>query len=654
MDDSFDDDDDPLLMELVRQTQHPAKPPPPPQNQQQELFRADGEISILRAHLQLLQLLTADEIARLNKELDSARSSNDAQVTALRQLVEKLEDEKKFLGNEVRSLLATRKRKIDENPPAEPIRPAKQPPKPSRPVSAAKPVHVDDEWSQFSDHLWRYTINGSIRATLAFLEKIAFDQITPVTEFFVVEPQKPIMLALWLYLLQHKHLRLDELVHSFTELLIKFIFVCLDRQKLLFLPVPFLLSLVYATISFKTSAVDKNTVKLVVLLFLDMLDRFLHLLDWTFESDDPLFHQAAPYQRELLEKLSLVFLFDTIEYACVVATQYGDEFVQELWGETDFGVLHKLLPENTERFKLAAQINLVYNFVVMHSAAVTEAGLYGNAEATVRALIKVFLIDLAPKEDMMFYGLNRMLGNNRDLAKLAEIVPENPDLFGKPYATLAFPAQQQPIPEKEMPKMNLNHEYHLLSLRLRIVLLLEIGMLTSQTVFQVFCTQESIKSMVRIIGFEQNHVMHNPRAQHVFMRVRIIAGFIKMLFYVIDEIRNINSIIYPETLYEIFVVLMRVAFGADSLLFEAHSLLTKIRASGFTGEVFHRASELRAREVAHVTSDDPARVADAEADFANGLESPYDHETVETAREILSVCVNHDEADNLYANMHAA
>ena len=199
-----------------------------------------------------------------------------------------------------------------------------------------------------------------------------------------------------------------------------------------------------------------------------------------------------------------------------------------------------------------------------------------------------------------------------------------------------------------------NHEYHVLDLRLKVATLLESFIVTKSST-QIFELKEYIKSIVRTIEFEQVFIMRSPRSKTIYLRIQIIAVLVRILNYISSEVRGLNNLIYPETLYEIFVILLRIAFGSNSLSAEAHSLLLEIRSKHkYDKLVFNDDCERKAREINHITFSNlhTKSVADIESELANGLEFPYETDTIEVAREILDLCVTHEEADNLYFNMN--
>ncbi|GEQ71668.1 hypothetical protein JCM33374_g5354 [Metschnikowia sp. JCM 33374] len=700
-DSGFEDDDDDLLLQLVEATQ---KPPtsiipnePSHPNFQSQLFRAQGEISILRAQLESLQNARSEEISKLSAEAKAIQASAQEHVTALKQTVDKLEDEKKFLGNEIRSLSSVKRRKVNENgmsqavtvttdrdtggllksgngslqsPPHDNLRGSDQDdsiPK-AHLITQHSRIQLEDDWSQFCHHLWHYTINGSDRTSMEFLSKICTESTLDNTINITIPANIPFSVCIWNTLLNHKYLRLDMFVNQICKSILSVINELLrlheHKEPGVLVSVPFLISIVHASINFKSSAISESLVKELVGGFCKISQKFAFVLYLNDEEDEAFSgHNTVPHQQRLMENFILVSAFDVLESAAVICTQFGEGFSQELWnsGILDINLMQQILPENTERFVASVQINLVSNFVEILSASISEDQFCSSNVALnrsiVKSLLKVFIIDIRIKEDFMFYGLNRVLGNNTDFHKISQAVPSEPErFFNKSLISMPYPIKLNEQSAKEKFHVAFQHDCHLLTLRVRIVMLLESIVVSGK--MELLNSKENIKSIVRIIGYEQNHLLHQPRYELIHMRITIIGVFVRILFYIIEGQKNINTLIYPETLYEIFVVLMKIAFASDSLSFEAHELMSEIRARGITDiGIFNKSCEFRSREMAHfdLYDSNPKKYADLagiEGEFANGLEFPYESDTVEIAREILSVCVNHDEADNLYYNMN--
>lgn len=667
-DSDFDDDDDEAVLQLMRATQSAPKVASngaiPVVNGAllQDLFRAQGEIAILRAQLESMQRLKAEEAARLNAQLDGSRDSAKDQIDALKLSVDKLEDEKRFLRNEVMSLSATKRRKVSVSEVSAVKRSVV-----SEPISTEAPIQIKDDWLQLCHHLWHYTINGSDRTSMELLSRVCLRMGLEVGPNIRIEAESLLLDQIWAYFMTLTHLRLDGVVSAFCELVLALVCKLLEgfhgsRLDLL-LGVPFLLSLVYAALSFKPLAVSETLASHILVEMGQITQRFVFVLQLNDEEEETLMgHENVTYQQRLLENFTLVVCLDVIEYTMVLSTQFGMGSVRGVWQKRVFDpdLLQKVLPDNTERFVNTFQINVVFNVVEILFLSLSEDGFAtGDEDANrglVKSLIKAFLIDIDIKEDFLFYGLNRMVGNNTNFESFVDIIPHRlPAFLNSSFTSIPCPAKPKPRSEKEAFDILLKHDHHLLSLKIRIATLLESVIVSGMS--SIINLRENIKLIVRVMGFEQNLIMQQPRYQYVYMRIQIIAILVRMLYYIIDENKNINTLIYPETLYEILVVLMRIAFGSDSLSLEAHKLLAAVRARGALNiEVFNRHCELRSREIAHLNIYNPqtsssGELADVEGDFANGLEFPYDSETIEIAREILGVCLNHDEADNLYFNM---
>lgn len=675
-DSDFDDDDDEAVLQLMRATQHVEIPPQngsldPQSVTSPELFRAQGEIAILRAQLELLQKLKGDDATRLLGQLLAAKESAKDQIEALRVSVQKLEDEKRFLRNEVKSLSAVKRRKVEpasaevaEKSCSSEGAGAKLTPTIG---SMGATIQIQDDWLQLSHHLWHYTINGSDRTTMEILLRVCLRETVKVGTDLQFVADAPLLTQVWARFMDLRLLRLDKIVNEFCELVLALVRRLLDGYssgKLeMLLSVPFLLSLVHGAITFKPLAVTESLAVLLISAMCRIAQKFVFVLQLNDEEEEALLgHENVTYQQRLLENFTLITSMDVLELLTSVFTSFGAAAVRSLWQNQIIcpDLLLGIMPENSERFVSKFQINVVFNAVEVLFASVTENGFatgdIKKNKSFISTLIKTFLVDIEMKDDFLFYGLNRVSGNNADFSSVSAIVPsELPSFLNVTYTAVPCPVEPPKRSEKQQFQVLLSHDAHMLSLRIRVATLLESIVVCGMS--DLVNLQENVKLMVRVINFEQNLIMQQPRYPYVHMRIEIIAVLVRMFYYLIDEHKNVNTLIYPETLYEILVVLMRIAFGSDSLSADAHRVLAEVRSRGVVNmEVFNRACELRSRELAHINIFDRettgnGQLADVESDFANGLEFPYDSETIEIAREILAVCLSHDEADNLYYNM---
>lgn len=707
-DDDFNDDEDDVLLQdfllgktqipevsIILQTRNPF-PAKIPQTQQPntqvkktilddevqaKLFQADGEIATLRAQLQQLQRQKQEEVSALKESLNTFKESSENQLSILKNAVQTLEDEKKFLNNELISKTASKKRKTEplnkiatSNLANEekylPLRPLKevktgtndsvvatQNETQGKPIQ--KVIKLLSDSSLLIDQLWNHSIVGSKRTSFEYLNKICIDFDLKLNSGLKIVKRTSISSSIVEFLMMNKNNRLDKLIEIFTISTIQLVEKLLQEKYIL--AIPFILSLVDCSLSFRPAALTKSLIVQILKRVSKITESLLFLLNSNLDEDDLANYHDVPYQVMVLEKFIFVECLDLMERLVTLTTTFDIEFIKTVWQNRILpqNIITSCLPDNSERFKNTAQINVVFNIVELLVASVTEETFAYNDtnldEKLILSLLKVFLIDIPIREDFMFYGLNRILGNNCDFLKIDSVIPKDHDHLNNYLIVIP-----QPIPfDIETPyqfRIDMNHEYHLLILRIKIAELFLSLIITKQT-FDFLYNKEHFKSLIRVIGFEQNHIAQSPRSKHVYLRLQLISMLVKIIDYLTQDLRDASELIYSELMYEIFVVFLRIAFGADSLSIDAHKLLVKIRnrPGGKSLTVFNKWCETRARQLNHVSllNFNVETVANVESDFANGLEFPYESETVELARNILNRFVDHDEAENLYVNMNA-
>ncbi|KAL6449501.1 LCD1 DNA damage checkpoint protein LCD1 [Candida maltosa Xu316] len=700
-DTDFDDDDDQLLQDvLYGRTQVPnntvianqqQQPPQPPVQSitttqskptilddkvQARLFQADGEIATLRAQLLQLQNQKQQEITELKQTYDTLKQTSEEQMLNLKNTVQRLEDEKKFLNNELISTTAVKRRKVTTTdtpntttfveshstpPPPAPV-PAQAPPQPQQPPTPnqTEPTQLTTQYDYkpLIDQLWNNSIIGSSRTSFEYLSKICLDFDLELNSGLVILKQTSISSSIVEFLMINKNNRLDKLIEIFTLSLIQLVERLLKQKSIL--SIPFLLSLIHCSISFRPAALTKALITQLLKRVSKITEGLSFLLNSNLDEDDLANYHDVPYQIMVLEKFIFTSCLDLVERLVTLSTIFDEpQFVKKIWQNhiLSESLITSCLPENSERFKNTAQINAVFNIVEMLIASVSETTFGFNEtktdESIISSLLKIFLIEIPLRQDFMFYGLNRILGNNHDFIKVDSVIPVQHDYLNNYLVSIPQPIPYN-ITEPSQFEINMNHEYHLLTLRIKVAELLLSLIITKQTVDFLY-SKDHFKSLIRVIGFEQNYIARSPRSKHIYLRLQIIAILVKIVDYLTQDLREISELMYGELMYEIFVIFSRIAFGSDSLSIDAHKLLVKIRAGGLT-PVFNKWCESRARELNHIVPSNNhergSEIADIESDFANGLEFPYESETVELARDILNRFVDHDEAENLYFSMN--
>ncbi|RLV92580.1 DNA damage checkpoint protein [Spathaspora sp. JA1] len=640
---------------------------------QSKLYRADGEISILRIQLQQLQQQKQQDINKLNDSYNALKRNNEEQIIALKQAVVKLEDEKKFLNSElVIASSSDKKRKLvqfdtpPETVPSEPVKELVEPPKP-------RILKPSNDVAFFSDQIWNYCIPGSSRTSLTYLSKICTDFDIHLTNFKLLK-QTAISSSIMEFLITRKNLRLDQLIEQFVTVLLQLITEVLDKSKSKScVAVPFLISLIHCSISFRPVAVSIKLIEQIVTKLSSIAQELSYLVSegleeevMDYNGDFITYHHDVPNHVIILQKFIFICCMDTLEKAVILSSMYEPQTVRNIWKLFPRELFNLCLPENPERFKNTAQINLVYNMVEMLSGSITdeETFAFNNPEVNsiiISSLLKVCLIELPIREDFRVYGLNRIIGNNFDLAKIDSMIPLEHDCLNNYLIVIPQPISYELLePPSDSFELASNHQFHLLTLSVKVSELFHSLIVTQETVDFLY-NKEHFKSMIRIIGFEQDSIMKSPRSKYIYLRLQLVSNFVKIINYLTQQEqtgRDMTDLIYPETMHEVFVVLSRIAFGSDSTITsQAHDLLVRIRQKGnFNQVVFNQTCESRARELNHLTdltsASDGKLLADLQADFANGLEFPYDSDTIECAREILNRFVTDEEADNLYFNMN--
>ncbi|KAG7194726.1 lethal, checkpoint-defective, DNA damage sensitive protein [Scheffersomyces spartinae] len=675
-----------------------------------DIYRADGEIKILRAQLDEVRSKKDIEIARLREQVDSLKHDHSNLVAGLRGMVDKLEDEKKFLNNELKSLFLTSKRRkvvdtqgndnVYSSKPiggeslmivgsmASPASLSSSSPSSSAATtfsgamfSLKRHKKSNDQTWLFIDEITASSINGCQRTNLELLLKIYIESsFISEIDTFEVTPKSPLSSTIIKYLMNNKEIRLDVLVEDFCHNLMKLISHLIANHNHT-ASLPFLLSLVHTCIGFRPNAVSSELILWLTERLIATLVGQMNLLE---EGEDiQIGYFDIPDQQLMFKKLYIICAMDTMEKLTVLASSKNFS----IWHLIPTDLFRQCLPDNTNTFVGVAQINLVYNVVVMLQSSAgpdsfayqssstkndqsstepitTEAGV--SSKEVINSLLKTFLMDIGIKQEFAFYGLNRLLGNNCDLSYIEQAIPTTTNILGQSMVANPDPIRREKW--QVTPLMKLKHEEHLLNLRLLISNLLEYYVTVNPAMFMNGLNyEEVIKAIIRVMGYEQNNIMTCPRDRYIHLRLKIIASLIVILYHMVFHKRS-NDIIYPETMYEIFVVLTRISFSNESLMVKATEFLERVRKLLVTIPIFNQWCEQHARELNHIDVSSPIamkkstttlningdakKTASVESEYANGIEFPYETETVELARDVLNSFVDTVEADNLYYNMN--
>lgn len=601
----------------------------------EKLYRADGEVAILKSQLQQSKTQNYQELTRLTHEYDTTKTSMEEQIMSLKAKVQSLEDQRVFLENEVRASSKKRKPNVDTQVPT---------------VSTAKVIKIQNETSLLIDYIWKLTINGSSRTTMNYLSKICFDKPIIINNFRFTA-KSPISALILEYLILQKELRLDVLFENFLDLLIKLIERLIELNLLL--SVPFLLSLIHGTLLFKPLATSDNVIEMLVGRLVRVVNKFGYNLN-TEEMIN--LNINLTLQEKLLQKFIVICAMDILEILMsftVFNKDPGSKFGAKLYETHEIKkLLEFFIPHNIERDQNSLQINIVFNLVniVKYVVHPTNQG-HEILKKLTPLLFKLCLIDIPIKEEFKFMGLNRYVGNNEDLAKFDLIIPLDTDklnnsIIFKPNPIINFKTSIPPY------KSNFNHAIHTMELHLEIIRTIDDYIVNSLDL-TVIKNKDTVRILVNILNLQLNLMKKSPRSKLIGQRIKIVANVIKILNYLFKFESEIGLIIYNDTLVELVLILLRIAFGSENLHSASSQLVRNLRLRGYKGKIFNHDIENLARETHHLTFNDPTKeIIEAEVDFPNGLEYPFDNETIELSREILGKVINTEAADNLYININ--
>ncbi|ODQ80227.1 hypothetical protein BABINDRAFT_161198 [Babjeviella inositovora NRRL Y-12698] len=606
----------------------PLEVQPPVDTKAQDLLAARGEVSILRSRLEALTKAKEDEIRRLSEEAKAAKIAAEERISTLGAQNTVLEDDKKFLHNQLKLRShEPKRRKLDE---------AEKP----REVKVEKEVRtivvrtsVPDERPGLVEHLIRHTVRGLPRSCMEYLARISID-----TKFTckgcVILPREPISGSIQAYLVAKQSLlKLDDLVEEFCEVVSRLIGQLVDAQRLL--AVPFLLAVLHATVRFRPNAVKDDVLEQLMDLNFDILERYEHTLK--ADMDDPEFPSNVPDHIALLQSTTMLFSVELLELLFSCAQLRLEALRARVWAKLQPTLLPKLLSTHSP-------VNVAFAAVEMVIASQT------GDQRQILLVAKLIAEEPAPRIGFQLYGLNRMIGSNKDARRLDSMVPSARRNFEGKLVT------PTPLPVANWETGDNGHVSHVALLGLRVLELLTVcnDMYRSA---RPLIDVPVIKILTANATMEQDFVYAHPRHRLVPTRIMTVAKTVAILHVLWHRFQKGELQIPRDTSHELLVLLTRVAFSQtkEGLWDASMNYMRKMRVQfGIRAPLFNEYAEARARKLAHITAASSMEdICEAELTFANGLEFAYEDNTICLAREILEMLTTGPEADNLYSSMNS-
>ncbi|XDT31879.1 DNA damage checkpoint protein [Nakaseomyces glabratus] len=356
----------------------------------EELTRALGESSMLRDKLKLLQAQIEQERSKSNYRVNEVKEEFDKEIQKLRQQLQSLEDEKKFLVLESRGINAVNQR-IKTSPPEAFSRVSSQHRALNTPDSSHIQEHIPkkrkteistqpsivlnpnrvikDEISAFFDCLYVHRIVGVELSTIEILNCIKFEHIDEFNyKLLKINKDTSIGSGIVDFLQScKKNMKLNELVDSVLEHLATLIKAIIINDQELNFSVPFLVALMVQTILFRPSAVSVNSLKDLFIFTCDLIRKFQIVLKKPLHKS-PLEVDLGPqiFQYELIDNLILVYSFDLLESTTKVIRiqQLSETLYMEFFDESlmkSLEAVYKL----TLTISFKPVINVIYSMVAV-------------------------------------------------------------------------------------------------------------------------------------------------------------------------------------------------------------------------------------------------------------------------------------------------
>jgi hypothetical protein len=683
-------------------------------NSDAELQAAKGEVAILRS-----KLLEIERTARLERDQlvagnQNAAMAHEAKMAALESTVRRLEDERKFLSVEVKNLGSRKRRKTDH---AEDGGHVSQPPPegPTIPTTTANstlsgvgavtqaPVgddgnapirfvaHLVDDNAAFIDNLSRHSIGGMKHTTMEYLDKIV---LTHEFSFdsFTIPSDEPISTHLVRFLNGYKNvLRLDQLITVFSQLLIQIIRSILETDNdRLYLPVPFLISLLQNCVIFRPSAVTKELTVSIISFGLELMNKFDSLLKpkevlgELYERHEKV--KIKVVQLDLLQKLSFQFSLEVIEVLLVNLQQYEDvEFNHKVVSkfESKLSALIKLIFSTNSCVNLIFVIvNIINCLLNSYENDVTKLVLLN--QVTLDNLLKIIQNGIPIKKGWLITGINKIIGNDQDNALIPKLIDWN--LKSNKYPQVVYPIENYDefdiLNKNEFQLTNLN--FQILSILEKLILFFNIN--SNKQSKELHIKDSSfLKSIVVSIAKQQQLNILRPKSNLSHLRSKFISKLIRILniywestiFFnnnptneeqydarrpqhnQMDEDIVMTPLLPKEITQMLMITLSRIAFSNNETSQDSIEFLFKIRSNNNLKRtpIFNKFTEAKAREISHINSNDNEvtleQLINNEVGLSNGVEFAYDDDVVELARDMLEKFTTMNEADSLFSAMNA-
>lgn len=197
-----------------------------------------------------------------------------------------------------------------------------------------KVIKLLSDSSLLIDQLWNHSIVGSKRTSFEYLNKICIDFDLKLNSGLKIVKRTSISSSIVEFLMMNKNNRLDKLIEIFTISTIQLVEKLLQEKYIL--AIPFILSLVDCSLSFRPAALTKSLIVQILKRVSKITESLLFLLNSNLDEDDLANYHDVPYQVMVLEKFIFVECLDLMERLVTLTTTFDIEFIKTVWQKPHF------------------------------------------------------------------------------------------------------------------------------------------------------------------------------------------------------------------------------------------------------------------------------------------------------------------------------
>ncbi|AET37326.1 Lcd1p Ecym_1068 [Eremothecium cymbalariae DBVPG len=639
---------------------------------EQALMKARGESGMLRDKLQLLEKEKEQEHQRLLNKEEQLRQVHLHELNKLKEELQRVEDEKKFLLLEKRQLTkfqaanlplqqtqtntaqaeSVKKRKIENELVQEY-------------VTLDHHRIIPDDSSLFVDTLIQHKLPGCNITVFDILDHICLehvDSIRDVNNVLHISNGEPLGRPIQKLLFQMKGtMSLDKLVDKTLENLAILIRTIASGKDCKF-AVPFLVSCMYQAIEFRPSAVHITVLKDMFQFISDLVITYQHLLKKPLH-DSPLELGVKPksFQYEFLDILAVLYCFDVMELCIKILLVRSSAHQQLFFDGTIWQNLTKVI-QLSLTISYRPILNVVYNTVeIIYGLTQLELptdlatsqwwdSVIGklfhiwNRQVSNENVINNDNLHLLPKYNIS--GLIRCIGDNSNAYLLENLVDNKivqsiPEVIYEEFPELSRQCKEQA--EGCCLTMQLNVVVTFQMLLTRYSTSISHADLLSQTV-KLLCREQEFM-LIQCLGIE---------SENADIRNTLINELIRLLYHMWKQLDEPAKLL-KDTQDDLVVCLWRIVFGHMSNgdptedLQEKALLVDPFRKLKLQEQMDYYEDAFQGNHHASFISEELLKedIIHCERQFNAG----YDYNCRELAKFVLDSITSMEDADALYLSM---